>query len=509
MIKNHIKIDISADSPKSRINPNLFGLHLEHIWNCVYPSVWVGTDSNVPNIHGVRKDVINYLSELHPTICKYPGGYFSDFYDWRDGIGPHNKRHARVSPTQPGKIEPNQFGTAEFIGFCRSIGAEPFLSVNTTSIEPSIAAAWVEYCNGTKNTYWAKMRREHGFDEPFNVTYWAIGNEPYWLHSPEEYANRYHRWVHWMYNTDPSITVVAGGVEPEQCISEPWNTNGKWGETFLGKTHSASGFFPASWHASQKERSVLYSFHPYFHTNMDCTEKEYCTAFSELKERLPDSIKKAVHLLDMHKGENPRPGLCFDEYGLLQSGIKMEGNMTQKAPFWAALWLAAFFHICFEHSEYVSMATLPGTINMEHELLLLEGEELIKTPSYYLFKLFRNHGNSDFLECKTSNLSNYGPDNASPLLCTASIKPNKQTMTVSVINPGLSSAVKAQITITGTQIKNATAQQLYSSDIHASNSPSDNDNIIPVTIPVKIEEGIIEHTFPKHSVTVFNVTTTP
>ena len=292
------------------------------------------------------------------------------------------KRLRRVCPTQPGHLESNQFGTVEFIDLSRLIGAEPYIAVNTVSTDSTVAAQWVEYCNGTKDTYWANRRRQDGHEHPFNVRYWAIGNEPYWMHSPQEYAQRYRRWVHAMYNVDPSITVVAGGPEPGTSIAEPWNIDGKWAQRFLELTRAASGFFSASWHLTPEERKMCYSFHPYFNCpTAFCTADQYYAALEELRTRLPSSIEKVLKLLNDTRSTFPVPKLCFDEYGLIFDGIRMDGNMIQPAPFWSALWLAEFFHICLEHAGSIAIATHPGVINMEHELLLVEDQKVIATPS--------------------------------------------------------------------------------------------------------------------------------
>ena len=500
----HTLVEVHLHRREAHVSENLFGLHLEHIWNCVYPCIWVGLDSPIPNTDGIRSDTTAFLAELHPTVCKYPGGYFSDFYDWRDGIGPREERPAREYPCVPGRVESNAFGTAEFVTFCRQIGAQPYLSVNTTSIQPSDAAHWVEYCNGTRDTYWANKRQQHGYEEPFNVRYWAIGNEPYWLHTPEVYAEKYRHWVHWMCNVDPTITVVAGGIEPEIHYNGPCNVDGKWGEPFL-KATQACQWWRMGWHPPLKENRVLYSFHPYFGANANCTREEYFQAMAELRRRLPRAITTAVAQLDEARGDAPRPKLCFDEYGLIHSGCKMEGNMTQPAPFWAALWLGEFFHICFQHADAVGMATHPGPINMEHELLLLEDGRVVRTPSFYVFRMFRDHGGSDAIACNLSGAPACEPLQRPALSCFASVKPNGQEITLSVLNLDLERDVTAQIVVAGGGVASAAAQVLVCDDLHATNSAADPARVEPATPPVNISDGKIEHTFAKHSATVFQI----
>ncbi len=500
-------IAVQLHRQRAHVSEALFGLHLEHIWNCVYPCVWVGSDSPMPNTKGIRSDTTALLSELHPTVCKYPGGYFSDFYDWRDGIGPREQRPAREYPCAPGRVESNAFGTAEFVEFCRQIGAEPYISVNTTSIQPSDAAHWVEYCNGTLDTYWANRRRQHGYERPFNVRYWAIGNEPYWLHTPEAYAERYRHWVHWMYNADPAITVVAGGISPEYEADGLCNVDGRWGERFL-KATQACRWWRTGWHPSAEENQVLYSLHPYFSANADCTREEYFRAIAELHARLPRAIATTVAQLDETRGNAPRPKLCFDEYGLIHPGCRMDGNMTQPAPFWAALWLGQFFHICFEHADAVGMATHPGPINMEHELLLLEEGRVVKTPSFHVFRMFRDHGGCDAVACNLSDAPVCEPLQRPGLSCFATVKPNGGEMTLSVINLDLERDTTAQIAVAGGRIESAAAEVLVCDDLHATNSATHPDRVEPVASPVNISDNKIEHTFLKQSATVFQIVLT-
>ncbi|MFH0964981.1 MAG: alpha-L-arabinofuranosidase C-terminal domain-containing protein [Planctomycetota bacterium] len=505
--RRKVSITIRVDEGKAQISERLFGLHLEHIWNCVYPCIWVGEGSDAPNREGIREDTVRMLSALRPTVFKYPGGYFTDFYDWRDGVGPRERRPAREYPCVPGRVERNEFGTAEFVRLCRLVGAEPYLAVNTTSIEPSDAAHWVEYCNGTRDTYWANRRREDGYEEPFCVKYWAIGNEAYYLHSADAYAERYRQWVLWMYNADPSITVVAQGIEPGLCEGGLCNPDGSWGRRFL-KLTGACNWWRNHWHNAPKEKEVFYAFHPYFYAeNACCTPAEYYRAFADLETRLPRSIATIVKRFDETRGQYARPKLCFDEYGLLHSGTRMDGNMTQPALFWSTLWLGCFFQICFEHAETVGMATHPGPINMEHELLLLEEGKVVATPSYHLFKMYRDHGGAQALGIELEGAPRAGAEKLPALRASASVDRKTGTVTLSVINIDLERSVPAEVRLVGAHVKGARGKELFSGDIHARNSAASPRHVEPREVRVKPTAGRIMHEFRPHSVTVLRIKT--
>lgn len=430
------RITVFPDRIGPVIDDNLYGLHLEHIWNCVYGSVWVGPDSEIPNTDGIRNDVTELLKQLRPSVLKYPGGYFSDFYDWRDGVGPQAHRPTRPYPCEPCRIETNRFGTAEFMRLCRMVGAEPFLSVNTTHLTPRDAAHWVEYCNVEGGTFWSDKRIADGYPEPFKVKYWAIGNEQYWLHPAHQYAHIFKLWSHWMYNTDPSITVVLSGMEPgiDSLNVDPYASEELWAEDVLRLTKSGNSSFPATWHTAVEQRRTLYSIHPYFSAEAFPDVDGYCDAVNELYTRLPRAINQTVKTLDRHKGECPRPRLCFDEYGLLHPGTRMDGNMTQPTPFWAAPWLAAFLHICQDHADEVGMATLPAPVNMEHALILVDENGARPTASYHAFRMLRDHGGRTRVKVSVDGLENSDRVSGHSLCVSASVCGSDRSMVVTVVN---------------------------------------------------------------------------
>ena len=107
---------------------------------------------------------------------RYPGGNFVSGYNWLDGVGPKNQRPT-VLERAWNSIETNQFGTNEFIDWCKLVGTEPLLGINLGTGTAEMAVAYVEYCNVDKGTKWSDLRRSHGYDAPHNVRNWCLGNE--------------------------------------------------------------------------------------------------------------------------------------------------------------------------------------------------------------------------------------------------------------------------------------------------------------------------------------------
>jgi alpha-L-arabinofuranosidase len=168
------------------------------------------------HVHGADPDVIRMLKESRLPLLRWPGGNFVSGYHWEDGVGAVERR-----PTLPnyawGGVEPNTFGTDEFIAFCRAVGCEPMVCVNAGSGSPEEAARWIEYCNGPASSPMGARRATNGHPEPFNIRHWEVGNELWgrwqfnWTTAPG-YVDRYHQFEKAMRAADPTIQLYACGA---------------------------------------------------------------------------------------------------------------------------------------------------------------------------------------------------------------------------------------------------------------------------------------------------------
>jgi alpha-L-arabinofuranosidase len=210
---NRIKVDL--DRTIADIDRNVFGSFVEHLGRCVYGGIH-DPASPLADPNGLRSDVRAAIERLRPSNIRYPGGNFVSGYRWRDGVGPPDDRPPRQDLAWA-SVEPNTFGTNEFIRFCRTVGAEPYLVVNCGDGDLREARDWVEYCNGTRDTALARLRAAHGFPEPHRVRYWGIGNEVdgHWqvgAKTASEYARAYHEFAKVIRWTDPEVRLIASGT---------------------------------------------------------------------------------------------------------------------------------------------------------------------------------------------------------------------------------------------------------------------------------------------------------
>jgi alpha-N-arabinofuranosidase len=210
---NRIKVD--PERTLGDIDPNIFGGFVEHLGRCVYGGVY-DPKSPLADDHGLRSDVRAAIERLGPTVIRYPGGNFASGYRWRDGVGPVDDRPVRRDLAW-GALEPNTFGTNEFVRFCRTIGTEPYLVVNCGDGDAREARDWVEYCNGIADTALTRLRATHGHPAPHRVRYWGVGNEvdgPWQIgaKTASEYARAYHEFAKVMRWVDPEIRLIASGT---------------------------------------------------------------------------------------------------------------------------------------------------------------------------------------------------------------------------------------------------------------------------------------------------------
>lgn len=219
---------VNAKQFLGRVDRRIYGQFIEHLGRCIYGGIWVGEDSSIPNINGYRKDVLGAVRALRPPLVRWPGGNFSSGYHWLDGVGERRRRPIKLD-TAWGVDDPNQFGTDEYIGWCRLVGAEPLIVVNAGNGTPEEAAGWVEYANGRGNSKHAAMRRERGQSDPFDVKLWGIGNELYgeWqighCIDGRECARRTVEFANEMKKVDRDIRLIAVGDLEQRSIEPEWN----------------------------------------------------------------------------------------------------------------------------------------------------------------------------------------------------------------------------------------------------------------------------------------------
>jgi alpha-N-arabinofuranosidase len=300
------------------LDRNVFGSFLEHLGRAIYQGIY-DPGSALADADGFRKDVIEEVRRLAVPIVRYPGGNFVSGYNWLDGVGPKRER-PRVLDKAWNSINTNQFGTNEFLAWCKTVGTEPLMAVNLGTGTPEEAAALVEYCNIDQGTRWSDLRRKHGVEAPYGVQKWCLGNEmdgPWQIGhmSATEYGLKAADAGRQMHYVDPALQFVACG------------SSGPTTPTYL------------VWDREVLEQCYDYvdaiSLHRYFdnttETNGDSTK---FLALNLTMERQIGEVAAVCDLVGGQRRSRKRLWLSFDEWNVwyrARSGRATNGG-RQEAP---------------------------------------------------------------------------------------------------------------------------------------------------------------------------------
>ena len=219
------EITIRLNEGQGAVSADIYGQFIEHLGDCVYGGVYEKNEK-LSDEKNIRLDVLEKVKELAPPIIRFPGGTVMCIYHWEDAIGPIEQRKKRKNIIWGGVLDP-AFGTAEFVEYCRRVGAEPMICVNMASGTPEEAGNWVQYCNADDDSYYANLRRSHGYKEPFNVKYWCFGNECYaepdigTQHDVNIYIRDAREFIKFMKLSDKSIKTVIVGSDNNEAWNKP------------------------------------------------------------------------------------------------------------------------------------------------------------------------------------------------------------------------------------------------------------------------------------------------
>lgn len=495
------QITLDFASSKGTIAPELYGHFSEHIGGVFYDGLWVGEDSKVENIHGFRKSLVDSFKKIAPPVLRWPGGCFSETYDWRDGIGPRADRPRRVNWWYycDGRIESNQVGTHEFMDLCGLIGAQPYVAANMTSLGALHIRDWIEYCNFPAGmTTLSDERAQNGSPEPFNVQYWGIGNENWGgggQMTAEHCADEFIRFTTICRPLLPLglkfIMCGANGHDLDwtrkllkQWSSRPWHETPAWGMSVHYYTNAFSGhddlnFDEAGWYDELFRADYMRHIVDDHRAVMDDYDPE----------------RKLKLVVDewgnWHKdGSGPSKG-----YNLFEQQSNMRDAVV------AAMTLNIFNNRC----DVVGMANVAQLCNNLHSLYLAGGDKFVETVNYYVFDMFKNHkGGKQIRTCVAAPQREYQKYDALDMIsASASVKGDMLTLTLANLDLGKEEEVKLSA-LNGKLSGKGTLRILRSNDPLTCNTFEDPYAVIPKETEIEVGEDF-SFTMPAASVAVLTV----
>ncbi len=375
---------ISFGRPAAQVSPLVYGQFIEHILNCIEGGIY-DPQSPLADETGLRTDVVEKLAQMAPAVLRFPGGTIMCQYHWQDAVGPAEERKRRMNRIWGGELDP-AFGTAEFISLCRRVGAEPMICVNMASGTPEEAASWVEYCNGTGHTYYADLRRSHGYEEPFGVKYWCIGNECYaepdigLQHDPDVYCREAMEFIKWMKLTDRSIQTLA-----VTCDDENWNRK------VVSRLGNVVDYLSYHHYSAEGDMGLYGPF---------AGEKALRAAISRLKA-LADECPDTVTDFSPWYRFPPRQGkmrIALDEWNIWDFRADATYGLLMRYNWRDALWTASVLNLLISE-ERVGMANLAQSVNVLAPIVT-EKDGCWEQTIAWAWKLYRSHMAGRRVECR-------------------------------------------------------------------------------------------------------------
>lgn len=456
-----------------RINPYIHGTFFEYFGRVIYDGVWVGKDSSIPNINGIRKDVIDGCREAGLTVCRWPGGCCAEKYHWKDGIGPDRKPRFFFASSE--KTEPlldHSFGTDEFIEFCRLTGMEPMLVANVTTGTAEEFQDWYEYCNGDARTKYGSMRAANGHPEPYNVKLWGIGNtdENTWgaANNPIPYSASYLRYTGALGPINAQRLKYIGLGFSIRHGNHGWVEQSLDYITENGKKKGPDSLSVHHYLGGMKDRRCGKA--------VDYTDEEY--------EYLLDSLSKYQLDIDTHRfyiREHTNPAypttLSIDEWGIWHPEATIDTDQDEPQTLRDAIFAGMALHIFYRNCDIVEMAMETQLSNLLQSLFETRGEKFYKTPTFYVMKLFREHLGNDLLDLSF-------PVSGGKTDIVSSVTPDRQTIVISCVNRHLTEYAELNLPDELSGYRVALADEIANDNVRAQNTFDHPDEITAKPVPI-------------------------
>jgi len=495
-------IILHANQSGPTISRDIFGQFAEHLGAGVYGGIWVGAESPIPNVRGIRSDVVGALRALRVPNVRWPGGCFADEYHWRDGIGPMARRPVRLNPNWGGVTESDHFGTHEFFDFVDQIGSEAYLSANVATGSPREAAEWLEYMTAAQPTTLALERRANGHPAPFNVHLLGLGNESWGCGgsmTPEHYVEEMKNYARVARNYNPAqtgdrsmrrIAVGPDGAHTEftEAVMQAWQ-NKVWSWNIEGISlhyYTVGGWPPhyASDHFGAQDYAAL-------------------VADTLNLDRL---IATHSAIMDRHDPQH-QVGLYVDEWGVWLAPLPGTNPafLAQQNSMRDAVIAALNLNIFARHADRVRGANIAQMVNVLQAMILTDGPRMVLTPTYHVFHMYVPFQNARFIPVQLDGGSYVQGAVTLPRLDAIAARATDGTLWLAVTNVDPDRASSIEIGGDGLPLRSATGQTLTAPSVDSHNSFDAPDIVRPQQISVAAVNGRLRVALPAKSVTVLRL----
>ncbi len=484
------QIRIDAAKPGPTINPNIYGHFSEHLGRCIYEGIWVGEDSPIPNVRGIRTDVVEALRALKLPVLRWPGGCFADEYHWKDGIGPRDQRPSMMNTHWGRVVENNHFGTHEFLDFCEMIDTDAYVCGNVGSGSPQEMMEWVDYMTSDGASPMPELRRKNGREKPWKLPYFGVGNESWGCGGnmrPEFYADLYRQFNTFVkeYSGNRIYRIACGA-----------NTNDvKWTDVMMERVGRRMHGLSLHYY------TLLNQKWPPSGSATEFGNEEYVSLLASALH-MDEILKMHIEVMDKHDPEK-HVGLIVDEWGTWQAKEpgSHEGFLYQQNAVRDALVAAVHFHIFHNHADRVKMANIAQLINVLQAVILTDGARMLRTPTYWVFEMYKGHHGATALSASLNAPTVEAGPWKVPALSVSASKAADGTYTVTVANLDPAAAQAVEIYLDGAELKTATARVLSGASPQDHNTFDAPDRVSPKPLAVTLAGAKhLSLSVPAHSV---------
>ena len=502
---DRITLSIDVSKPGPRISRNIFGQFAEHLGHGIYEGVWVGPDSRIPNTRGIRNDIVNALRAIKVPNVRWPGGCFADEYHWRNGIGPADKRTITLNPNWGGVLEPNTFGTLEFMDFLDQIDATAYLAVNVGSGTPREAAEWLEYMTTAQPTTLEKERAANGHPAPYKVAYLGIGNESWDCGgnmSPEYYLAQFKLYDHFVQNFNPAqqekdqmlkIAVGPGGGEAR------WT---EWTEQIM-RAHSSHTW---SWNMDGLSmHSYTVGHWPPSFKSVGFGEAEYSQILKFTLE-MNDLVIKHSAIMDKFDPQK-NVALVVDEWGAWYAPLpgSNPGFLVQQNSLRDAILAALNLNIFARHADRVRIANIAQMVNVLQAMVVTDKDKMVLTPTYHVFKMYVPFQDATFVPVTFQSGAYTVFDITLPRVDAIAAKDTQGKLWLAVTNLDANRPITIDATVAGGAARSAAGETLTAPKVDSVNTFDVPNTVAPKPISVKADGGKLSLELPPKSVTVVSL----
>ena len=517
-------LTIEADKPGATINRDIFGQFAEHLGTGIYGGVWVGKESKIPNVRGIRSDVVGALKAIKVPVVRWPGGCFADEYHWRDAIGPVAKRKTTVNAVWAGAVEPNTFGTHEFMDFAEQIGSDAYVSVNMGSGTVQEAAEWMEYMTAVPPASAAKERAANGRKAPYRVKYLGLGNEMWGCggpNTPDEYVTKMKGFAHFVHNYNPDqaspkidYSLIAKDLMSGKPMdSLPSGPNSM--KRIAAGPNSADPSYTEVIMKAWKTRSPIYwdingiSLHQYTWGSMPFNElatgfgeKDYATVLMQTTW-MERSVKKHKEIMDKYDPKK-HVALVVDEWGVwLKPKAGTEQMFLQQDQSLRDGMAAAMnINIFARHADRVRMTNIAQMVNVLQAMIVTEGPKMVLTPTYHVYKMYVPFQDATLLPISFS-AGVYKFDKITlPKVDAIAAKGKDGKIWLALINLDPNNSTNVTANIPGITATSAVGEVLTAASFNTINNFEAPNAVAPKPYSAKAENGSLVLRLAPHSVTV-------